>query len=254
MLLSLNRGLDIMKYLVLNRCASVSEISQVFHIDKSTASRVLSVLAEHDLVYKEESTMKYYPGIGTLLYSSRTISNYLILDEIHPFLCSLAEKISMTAQVCVLKNDRIFIIDQVKSKENRFLKEPALPGMTEPLHCSAIGKCILAYMPEEHIKKILDTSSFEKYTDTTITDKTALQQEIKQIRQDGYAKDFGELSPKVFCLAVPITDRERKVTFSLGVSGAKDFLVNERLFKYVLKETKNVAEQISRKYSAVDIL
>ena len=83
---SLNRGLDIMEYIVLNKCASVSEIAQAFQINKSTASRILAVLAEHDLVCKEGNTMKYYPSIGTLLYSSRTIANYQILDAIHPML------------------------------------------------------------------------------------------------------------------------------------------------------------------------
>lgn len=254
MLESLNRGLEIMKYIVINRCASVSEIAQEFNINKSTASRILSVLAKQDLIYKEKGSMRYYSSIGTLLFSTRTISKYLILDEVHPLLRSMADRMHITAQLGVLKKNRVFLIDQVKSHENRYLKEPVFPGMDEPFHCTALGKCILAYMPEEKYNAIMKGDyDFHKYTDSTIVDRQTLQNELSRIRESGYAKDMGEFLPKVFCLAVPVYDKEGRVAFSLGVSGTREYLENERIFAEILKETKKVAHQISRKYSAKDI-
>jgi len=253
-MISLNRGLEIMEYIVANRCASVSEISQVFAIDKSTASRMLSVLAEHNLVSKEGSTMKYYPSIGTLLYSSRTMANYQILDEVHPILCRLAESIDMTTQICIFKKDCVFLLDQVKSRGNRFLKEPVLPGMSEPLHCSAIGKCVMAYLPQETYEALMEHYEMRKYTEMTITEKAKLDVELSSIRRTGYALDYGELSENLYCMALPIADRSGKITFSLGVSGKKEFLENESLFETVLKETKKAATQISQRYLASDMI
>ena len=253
-MISLNRGLEIMEYIVANRCASVSEISQVFGINKSTASRMLAVLAEHNLVSKEGNTMKYYPGIGTLLYSSRTVANYQILDAVHPILTSLADTIDMTAQICVLKHDRAFLIDQVKGRSNRFLKEPALPGMAEPLHCSAIGKCILAYRSQEDICALLEKYPLDRYTENTITDPVRLQEELALIRQTGYAIDRGEFVKDLYCLAFPVTDSCGSITFSLAVSGKKDFLESHTLFEHVRRETKKAAAQISQKYSASDMI
>jgi len=254
MLTSLDRGIQIMKYIAINRCASVSEIAQEFDVDKSTASRILSVLARHDLVYKKEGTMKYYSSVGTLLFSTRTISNSMILDEVRPCLRQLAEKVNMTAQIGVFLQNRIFLIDQVKGKDSRFVQEPAFPGMDEPFHCSALGKCILAHRTREEFDSILETFGLFGYTDKTITDPQILLKEMETVRQQGYAIDNGELSPMVFCLAVPVFDREGNVTFSLGVSGNTNFPENERLREYIVSEVKKAAEKLQRKYSVKDIV
>ncbi len=253
MLDSLNRGLEIMKYIVINRCASVSEIAQVFDINKSTASRILSVLASHNLISKDEKTMKYYSSVGTLLFSARTMSTSLILDELRPLLRTLAEAVNMTAQVGVFKQGGVFLIDQVKSASNRFLKEPAFPGMEEPLHCTALGKCVLAYMPEEQTAALMKDYVYTKYTDATITCIDQLNAEMELIRQNGYARDMGEYSAKVYCMAVPVYDKDGGVKFSLGVSGNRLYLENERVFQQVLKKVQKTSEQINGKYSASDI-
>lgn len=253
MLESLNRGLEIMKYIAIKRCASVSEVAKEFDINKSTASRILSVLARHNLIYKEEGTMKYYSSIGTLLLSMRTLSKHVILYDIHPLLQSMAERLNMTAQLGVRVKDHVFLLDQVKSHGNRYLKEPAFPGMDEPWHCTALGKCILAYMIEADYTEIIKDYELKKYTESTIIDKQALLIEMQRIREAGYAMDAGEYSPRVFCLAIPVYDIEENVTFSLGVSGDREYLENEQMFLYVLKEMKKKAEQINRKYTSKDI-
>ena len=206
---SLDRGLEIMEYIIVNRCASVSEIAHQFRINKSTASRILSVLAKHNLVFKAKDSMKYYADVGTLLYSSRTYVEYMILDEIHPLLRALARKIDMTAQICVWKQNRTFLIDQVRC--SRYLKEPAFPGMDEPLHCSALGKCILAFLPEEDYQALMKNYIFVKYTENTILDQERFHKEIIAIRQKGYAIDRGELFSNIYCAAVPVYDKEGNI-------------------------------------------
>lgn len=253
MLDSLNRGLDIMKYIVINRCASVSEIAQVFNINKSTASRVLSILAKHDLIRKDESTLKFYSSIGSLLFSARMLVNNMIMDETHLQLRLLAESINMTAQFSILMQGNVILLDQVKSEKNKYLKEPAFPGMKEPFHCTALGKCALAYMPEEEFNDIMKDYNFVKHTENTITDIQALKEELEIIRKAGYAKDMGEYSDKVYCMAVPVYDKEGRAIFGLGVSGNKEYLENEQLFLHVLKRLQKASEQISRKYMPKDI-
>jgi len=252
-MISLNRSLEIMEYIIFNKCAGVSEIAQAFQINKSTASRILSVLASHNLICKEENTMKYYPDIGTLLYSSRVMVDYRIADTIHPLLNNLSEKINMTSQVCILKGNRVVLIDQVKGRSNRFVKEPALPGMSEPLHCSAIGKCMLAYLSEEECAGILENYEMTKYTENTITDKEVLLKELETIRQKGYALDMGELYDNLYCMALPVKDVSEKISFSVGVSGNKLFLENEALFSFVYNEVKKVTEKIAEAYTTGNI-
>lgn len=250
MLDSLNRGLEIMKYIVINRSASVSEIARVFEIDKSTASRILKVLAQHDLICKDESTMKYYSGIGGLLFGSRILSNHIIIDEARPYLRSLAEMVNMTAQISVLWQEEVFLLEQIKSEKNRYLKEPAFPGMKEPLHCSALGKCTLAYQSEKNFEIMMKDYQFFKYTENTITDIQVLREELAKIKENGYARDMGEYSNKVYCLAVPIYDQNGEVPFCLGVSGDKKYIEDESIFMNVLSKMKKFSEQISWKYSA----
>lgn len=254
MLDSLNRGIEVMKYIAIHRCVSVGEIAQVFHIDKSTASRILTVLAKHDILYKEEETLKYYYSIGTLLFGARNVYNDMILDEVRPLLRSAATRLNVTVQLGVLNQNRVFVIEQVKGPENLTFHESIFPGMSKPLHSTAMGKCVLAFMPEAERNAIIAGYTFRKCTENTITDISAFNAELEHIRSVGYARDMGEFAPKVRCLAIPIRDSDGNATFCLGVSTSRTCMGNEAQLSDNLKVLQKTAQQLNGKYSPKQII
>jgi len=245
---SLDRGLAVLEYIATNGAASVSEVAAAFQVNKSTASRILAALSDRNLLRKDEQTMKYYPDVGTLLLSCRTLREYRIPDLVHPHLRELSRQLDFTSQLCVLRRGQAYILDQVKGSRTRYLREPALPGMTEPLYCSAIGKCILAYQPPERIRQLIGSAHLVAYTENTVTDPVLLERELAQIRDSGCAWDRGELSLKVWCLAVPVFSPDGSVRLSVGISGGRDLHDDPQLRANALAALRSTAGIIEKEY------
>ncbi len=251
MIHSLDRGLSILEYLSKRKSAGVTEIASAFDIDKSTVSRILSTMVQHNMVYKNEETQKYSLSVGPLLFSYHVASNHQIMDLARPVLQRLTELTQETAHLCAMHNNRVFVIDQIKSAKNRFMKDPVMPGMTEPFHCSAVGKCILAYMQPAEAHRLLEASEMSDYTDNTICDISELFTQFDQIREQGYALDLEEYSSKVCCVAVPVFDVYGYASHSLGISGESDLMRNPERFLRCVNYLKDSGKKLSEQYRAL---
>jgi DNA-binding IclR family transcriptional regulator len=124
------------------------------------------------------------------------------------------------------------------------MKVSAAIGHEEPIHCSSVGKCILAYLPEEKSEKILNEVEFIKYTDKTKTSKEELVKELKQIRKNGFALDDEELSIGVCCIAAPIYNHKGEVKNCIGISGPSARIRKDNIDLYINK-LKIAANHIS---------
>ena len=80
-------------------------------------------------------------------------------------------------------------------------------GSRVPAHCSASGKLFLAMMSPAKREKLLNTLTLDRYTQNTLTDPSALKDELSRIRRQGYAFDDEESLSGLSCIAVPITDK-----------------------------------------------
>jgi len=87
-----------------------------------------------------------------------------------------------------------------------------------PLHCTALGKVLLADIPEEERKKILEDKELPRLTDKTITDKKELEKELKVVKKQGFALDRGENEKDVRCIAAPIRNHQGKVIAAISIS------------------------------------
>lgn len=247
---SLDRSLYILEYLARKKSAGVTEISEIFQLDKSTVSRILSTFADHDMVCKDAVTGKYRLSVGPLLFSYRISSTHQIMSIAHPLLMELAAKTGETAHLCGLHQDHIYVLDHAKSKRNTYMKDPCLPGMKEPMHSSAVGKVILAYMPPEEARHLLSQTTLDIFTDKTISSIEALFLELEKVRKNGYAIDDEEYSHGVICAAVPVFDRYGYVTYSIGISGTDDNMRRPEYFNRVLQILIQAGRNLSDAYGA----
>jgi DNA-binding IclR family transcriptional regulator len=115
------------------------------------------------------------------------------------------------------------------------MKVSAAIGHEEPIHCSSVGKCILAYLPVEKRNKMLDEVEFIPYTEKTKTSKGALVKELEQIRKSGYALDDEELSVGVCCIAAPIYNHKGEVKNCIGISGPSARIHKDNIDSYINK-------------------
>jgi len=87
------------------------------------------------------------------------------------------------------------------------------------VHCTSVGKAILAFLPEERIADIIRRTKFERFTHRTIATPDALRAEIEKTKRRGYAVDDEELEEGLRCIAVPLLDAQRQPVAAVSVSG-----------------------------------
>ncbi len=92
-------------------------------------------------------------------------------------------------------------------------------GSSNPVHCTSVGKAIVAFLPEERIADVLRRTRFERFTHRTIATPEALRTEIEKTRRRGYAVDDEELEEGLRCIAVPVLDAQRQPVAAVSVSG-----------------------------------
>lgn len=143
----------------------------------------------------------------------------------------LAGEIRESVHLCVLANNSAVIIEQVMS-DSRLVVNAKI-GNSEPLYCSSVGKCLLAFAPDEIREKLISQITFDVFTDKTIRSSRELRTELQGVRERGYAVDNGELTEYIRCVAVPVFDERGSCNYSMGASGAMSRMTQEKLDRII---------------------
>ncbi len=225
---SLERALKIIDLLAhSSKPMGVTEIGKLIGVHKSTAYRLVSTLRQFGYVDQDEETEKYFLGLKPLELSSIINERLDIKNMIHPYLEELADKTGETVHLAVREGDEIVYIDKVESKHT--IRMYSRIGARAPLYCTALGKCLLAFGPEELVKKWTSKDTLPQRTPNTIKDGNELAEELKKIREQGYALDREEFEPWIKCIGAPIINRKGKVICSISISIPAFRLDDERL-------------------------
>jgi DNA-binding IclR family transcriptional regulator len=137
----------------------------------------------------------------------------------HKHLMTLCEKLACTVHLATLDGLLVVYVDKVEPRKGiRLYSEIGKPVR---LHASGVGKCILAFASETERSKLLAGYVYTRYTDTTLTSRQSLEQELYKSRARGWAIDDGEHEPILNCLAVPVVDGTGMVKTALSVTALK---------------------------------
>ena len=124
-------------------------------------------------------------------------------------------------------------------------------GKRAPLHCTALGKVLLAYMSEKERKKILEEKGLPRLTEKTITDKKKLEKELGEVKEQNFALDREENEKDVCCIAAPIRNHQGKVIAAISISTLSfriDKNVHNNLKKALIETSKKISKRLGYKY------
>lgn len=228
---SLKKGIEALLFLASKKSVGVTELAERLGVNKSTAFRVLDTFLEADFVEKDKITLKYKLGPVILQLSERYYKNFNRINTAKPVMERLAAEIHESVHLCTLSNNSAVVIEQVLSSSRLVVN--AKIGHREPLHCSSVGKCLLAFAAEKDREKMIAHIAYDVFTDKTIRDQAALLKELERVRAQGYAVDDGELNPDIRCVAVPLFDHQGHCVYSLGTSGAASRMTREKLSRVI---------------------
>lgn len=227
---SLDRGLQILNLLAKKGALSVTELAKELEIDKSTASRLVETLRQHDMVQLDKVTRKYGLGFRIMYLGERLSDSLEIIEIARPILMEVSRYLGQSVHLCAYNRNMVYVIDQIVS--NLPYTMSARVGMIEPIHSSSVGKCIIAYRPPEKIDELLAEHEMVAYTQKTITDKEVLREQYAKIREQGYAVDDEEMFLNVRCIAVPVFDYHNSVRYAIGISGPIGLMSEDNLELY----------------------
>jgi len=219
---SLARGLKILE--LLSQApdgASITELAVVLGVDKGSASRLVSTLARYGYAEKDEVTRRVMLGPQVVSLSRSFLTRLPLRDAAKPYLRQMMEQTGECAHLAVPAQGKVLYIDQVESPAT--LRVNAQVGTLNPLHCTALGKVLLAF------GEIDLPPTLYSYTPHTLTDPEALRQHLNEVRRLGYAVDDEEFDPGVRCIAVPVFDFRGKLVGSIGISGPSSRVTREQL-------------------------
>ncbi len=167
---------------------------------KPTLHRMLQQLESAGLLIRENNGRHY--GVGARM---RRMAESLLLNDTHhgarhSVLRSLVEELGESCNLTTLSGNEIVYLDRVETLEP--LRFTLHPGSRVPAHCSASGKIIMSQLAPAQRRRLLEAAPLKKYTPNTVTDVDQIEEELKQVRRDGYAIDDQEFLPGLVCAAV----------------------------------------------------
>jgi DNA-binding IclR family transcriptional regulator len=220
----------------------ITELSNILLDGKSSVYQKIKILEEMEYVEQDPHTKKYVLATKLLELVNESLRGYYERTNIHKYLKIVAEK-TCECTYFGLRNrkNRLVYVDRYAS-ENAMTVYTNIGDMPLP-HCTAHGKALLAFLTLEEIEPILK-EGLEKFTDNTITDKQRLFEELRKIRENGYAFDLEERILGVRCIAAPVFNARNEVIGAIGISAMVQNMSPEKMDSHA-RVIKGVAEKLS---------
>jgi IclR family KDG regulon transcriptional repressor len=218
---------SLLEILIHNGRLSLSELSNLTGYTKSTTQRIVNTLSLLKYIHQDEVTLEYYPSIKLYELGNYVVNNISIKNIAKPFLLKLYNALNETINLGILDNNNVIYLDKLVSKSP--LKAELELGVEVPIYCSALGKVIAAFDNE----KISFTNNYIKYTENTIISDEELNNNLLEIKKQGYAIDNEEYVKGLICIAVPILGSTGDAIAAISVSIPKIRFENSKTDYYV---------------------
>jgi DNA-binding IclR family transcriptional regulator len=220
----------------------VTEIASKLSMPKSTIHALLSTLREEGYIIYDSVARKYSLGFKPLELAGRIRSNRDLRDLSLP----LMEELSRTCEEDVALNipveGRRVCIALVESRY--FVRQFVPVGRALPLHCSAAGKVLMAYLPGREIDAIIKRHGLPGFTPNTITNKEMLIKELEHVRRRGYAESREEYGKDAAALAFPLCNGKGETVASLSIQSTVNRLT-EKTRTTLVSEGLRTSQKIS---------
>ena len=196
----------------------IAKIASGLRLNKTTVYRLLSALERLDLVQRDPENERYRLGLklhelGTKAARARTLQS-----ESRRYLKEMAHVCNEAVSLAVPSPRGVVCLERFDSPRTMIsVRTPV--GALFPAHCSAAGKAVLAYLSEEDVDAILLINHLTRYTANTHTRVAELKNDLRRVRQRGYALDEQELECGLNGVAAPVISRDARVLGAVGIAG-----------------------------------
>lgn len=217
-ILSLVKASKILE-LIMNgsRALGVSELSRALDMPKPTVQNMLFTLESEGFIEKDPMSLKYRLGPRLFQLGMHYANNMDLTMIARGWLEKLCSQYGEISRAGIVMGEKIIIAMEVHH-DSSFMTFPG-PGSVIPPQTTAIGKILLAYMPEKRREKIIKNIQFTPLTERSIKNTDELKLELDRVKSDGVAFDSEESVTGLSCIAGPVFNHRNECIAAISLSG-----------------------------------
>src|SRR6266403_1413317 len=234
---------------------SLAELCPALKLHKSTVHRLMMVLEQHRLVVKNPDTGRYRLGLRLYELGSRAIDGLDLRGKARPYLDRLQEQFGETVFFCILDEGQVFYVEKVESQ--RSVRTACTVGSRAPAYCTAVGKAMLAELPDAEVSKIVRRWGLKPVTPNTITTASALKAELKAVRSRGYAIDDEEKEEGLRCIGAAVRSHSGKLAAAMSISGPAFRMTKEKvpeIGRAVMRAANELSAELGYEGAALEVV
>ncbi|GGI98618.1 IclR family transcriptional regulator [Saccharopolyspora subtropica] len=235
---SLKRGLAMLTALAAGP-RTLDQLAQLLGVHKSTAMRLLRTLEAGRFVRREDV---HHYRLGSALFdlAHQALEDLDVRGVARRHLVELGELSGHTVHLAILEDDQVVYIDKVDSKHP--VRMYSRIGRRAPVHCTAVGKALVADWPAQQRRQFAERLAYPKLTANTLDSAEVFLAELDRVRARGYAVDRGEHEDFIHCVGAPIRNHRGDVVAAVSLSVPKVLLDLDGLLRLVDDVLRTAAE------------
>lgn len=224
---SLDRALDVLDALARGDGLTLTELASGLDQSTATMHRVLATLEARQIVELDAQTQGWHIGAMAFRLGSAFLRRSSVPERSRPAMHALMQATGETSNLGIERNREVMFVSQIETHESIRAFFP--PGTTSPMHASGIGKALLSCYSDDRLEAFLRKTSLERFTEKTVHAADALKDDLRAIRERGWAYDDEEKTSGMRCVAAPILNTYGEAVAGISVSGPTHRMPGSRI-------------------------
>lgn len=212
---SVARAMEIIECFRASPEMGISEIAGEMDLNKSTVFGLVNTLVRYGYL-EQTGNKKYRLGLSLFELGNLVLSRIDIREDTKRLCGVLVQKYPATLHIATQDAGEVIYLDKLERGDS--LIGSSNVGRRVPMHCTGVGKAMLAHLPEKYLADYIFKAPLKKFTEHTITTRRELLRELETVRASGYAMDREEIEPGLTCVAAPILQRDGAPVLAVSLS------------------------------------
>ena len=245
---SLEKALAVLEMLSSTRDGmTLPDIATALKAPKSSVHSILLTLERRGYLLRSDRTRKYTISLQLVSLAGRALRGLAVQEKAAAHLYRLSRATNCAAHLAVLDQGEAVLIAKVEAPGS--FRLATWVGRRMEVHCTALGKVLIAALPDDELGSLLNQRILSRHNERTITSVHQLRSEVDAVRAQGYAVDDEEDEIGLRCFAVPVFDPDGQTFAAISVSGTTS-QVNDASRPGFVAKLKQAAEMISSSFGS----
>jgi DNA-binding IclR family transcriptional regulator len=227
-----------------NRGMSLADIARKLNLPKSSAHCILLTLERRGYIYRAPSTHRYVFGKKLMNLAQNALARLELRSRASQPLRHLLEKTHMTVHMAIYEDGEAVLVEKLEPPTA--VKMASHIGRRLDLHCTGVGKALLAYLPEEEFNRLRTSRALARHNENTIVFGKKLQVELEHIRNVGYSLDNEEDELGNRCIGAPVFENGTVIA-AISIAGTTS-QITETTLEPLAKIVRDTAVEISQRF------